>query len=183
MLSIEARGFRETLDQLKKIDPEFRKTIFADMRTHAVALQEEARDYIDDEGLDGWKRWRGGYDPGTISGGIKITRAKRRKRGTAISNVIGVENTTAAGVIWELAGRRSNGEPPRMGINPRTGRSYGNGVGFVQAIRRKSGQRASRIVWGAWDSKSGFHIDKAREQLIIAITSATRRVESRLGAN
>jgi hypothetical protein len=181
MFNLETRGFRETLDQLKDIDPELRKELFAKLRKSAKNLQDEARDYVDSEGLSGWKGWRGGYDAGAIGKGIKITRAKRRKRGTIQSNVIGVENTTAAGVIWELAGRRSNGAPPRPGINPRTGHSYGNGVGFVQAIRSKSQKRASRIVWGAWDSKSGFHIDSERDELEKAIERATRKIESRLG--
>lgn len=181
MLNLESRGFRKTLDELKQVDPELRKELFAKLRTSAKRLQDEARDYVDAEGLSGWGNWRGGYNPTTISSGIKITRAKRRRRGSAVSNVIGVENTSAAGVIWELAGRRSNGAPPRSGINPKTGYSYGNGVGFVQAIRDKSRQRASRTVWGAWDSKSGFHIEKERESLNNAIVRATRKIEARLG--
>lgn len=181
MFNLETRGFRQTLDQLKDIDPALRKELFTKLRKSAKDLQTEAKGYVDSQGLSGWKNWRGGYDPGTITGGIKITRAKRRKRGTIVSNVIGVENTTAAGVIWELAGRRSNGKQPQTGINPKTGHSYGNGVGFVQAIRNKSGQRASRIVWGAWDSRSGFHIDKERDELEKAIERATRKIESQLG--
>jgi len=182
MIQMKSEGFRKTLDQLKQVDPELRKELFKRMRESAKDLQSEARDYVDADGMSGWKNWRGGYDANAISRGIKITRAKRRKRGTAVSNVIGVENTTAAGVIWELAGRKTNGAAPRPGINPKTGHSYGNGVGFIAKIRRESGLRASRTVWGAWDSKSGFHIDNERDKLNNVIVRATRKIEAKLGA-
>jgi len=181
MLRVQTSGFRETLNELKDIDPAMRKEILKMTRRSAQDLQQEAQSYVNGQGLSGWNNWRGGYDPGTIRSGIKITRAKRRKRGSTISNVVGVENTTAAGVIWELAGRRSNGAQPRSGINPKTGRTYGNGVGFVRAIRARSGQTASRLVWHAWDTEAGFHIDKARDSLINAIDNATRKIQSKLG--
>ena len=181
-MKVEVQGFRKTISALKELDPEVNKDVTKTLRDSAKRLQSEARGLINPEGLSGWKGWRTGYNANTISTGIKITTAKRRKRGTAISNVIGVTNTTAAGVIWELAGRRSNGAPPRPGINPKTGWTYGNGVGFVAAIRRKSGQRASRTVWGAYDSPSDWSVESERDALIAAVDKATKATQQKLEA-
>lgn len=182
MIRIETKGFRNTIASLKTLDPEANKELQKTLRTSAQLLQKESMDNVNDEGLSGWKRWRGGYDPSAIKNGIKITTAKRRKRGTAVSNVIGVANTNAAGVIWELAGRKSSGRPPRPGINPKTGWTYGNGAGLVAAIQRRSGRSASRIVWNAHDSSSQWNVDGQRDTLVAAVDKATRIVQSKLEA-
>ena len=182
MIRIETKGFRNTISSLKTLDPEANKELQKTLRTSANYLANEARGNVDDRGLSGWKRWRGGYEPTAIKSGIKVTTAKRRKRGTAVSNVIGVANTTAAGVIWELAGRKTSGAPPRPGINPKTGWTYGNGAGMVAAIRRRSGKSASRIVWDAYDSASQWNVDGQRDVLVEAVDKATRVVQTKLEA-
>lgn len=181
-MKIQVEGFRTTIAALKELDPEISKEVTKTLQTSAKRLQAEARGLVNPEGLSGWKGWRTGYNPTSISQGIKITTAKRRKRGTAVSNVIGVTNTTAAGVIWELAGRKSNGQPPRDGINPKTGWTYGNGVGFVAAIRRKSGKAASRTVWGAYDSPQDWSVESERDALIAAVEKATKATQAKLEA-
>lgn len=181
-MKVEVEGFRKTLAALKELDPEVTKEVTKTLRQSAQRLQSEARGLIDPEGLSGWKNWRTGYNPASISSGLKITTAKRRKRGTAVSNVIGVQNTTAAGVIWELAGRKTNGAPAREGINPKTGWTYGNGVGFVAAIRRRSGMRASRLVWGAYDSPQDWSVDSERDFLLSAVDKACKTTQAKLEA-
>lgn len=182
MIRLEAQGFRNTLASLKQLDPEVSKDVNKTLRDSANSLRDESRGLVDASGLSGWKGWRTGYNASTISGGIKVTTAKRRKRGTIQSNVIGVQNTTAAGVIWELAGRRSEGSPPRPGINPKTGWTYGNGVGFVAAIRRKSGRAASRLVWGAYDSPQQWNRTDQEQKLVAAADKACQTVQRKLEA-
>jgi hypothetical protein len=179
-MRVETKGFRNTLSALKDLDPEVNKDVTKTLRQSANRLRSEAQDLVDNTGLSGWKGWRGGYDADGIRSGIKVTTAKRRKRGTAVGNVIGVQNTTAAGVIWELAGRKSDGASPRPGINPKTGWTYGNGVGFVAAIRRKSGKRASRTVWGAHDSPQDWSVESERETLIAAVDKACKATQAKL---
>lgn len=169
------------MNVLKELDNDVRKEINDALRSSANQLRDEARGLVDPAGLSGWKNWRTGYDQAAIRKGIGVTRAKRRKRGTATSNIIGVQNNTAAGVIWELAGRKSNGAPPRLGINPKTGWTYGNGVGFVAAIRRKSAQRASRLVWGAHDSPQDWNQSQAQDLIVAQVEKATKAAEARLG--
>ena len=181
-MNVEVKGIRTTLDALKELDADVRKDVLKGLRSSANELRDEAQGLVKSgQPLSGWKGWRGGYDNNTIRGGIKVTTAKRRKKGTVISNVMGVQNTTAAGVIWELAGRKSDGAPPRAGINPKTGRSYGNGRGFVAKIRAESGQRASRLVWGAYDSPADWNKAESADQVIALVNKATEACQSKLG--
>lgn len=181
-MGIQIKGIRNTLDVLKDLDNDLRLDVLKVLKGQADRLRNEARGMVDPDGLSGWGGWRGGYNPGTIRGGIKTTTAKRRARGGIIVNVAGVENTTAAGVIWELAGRKTNGAPPRPGINPKTGWTYGNGVGFVNNIRSKSGRRASRLVWGAYDSPEDFNISNARTTIEAVAFHAAKVAQDKLGA-
>ena len=181
-MNVEVKGIRTTLDALKELDADVRKDVLKGLRSSANELRDEAQGLVKSgQPLSGWKGWRGGYDNNTIRGGIKVTTAKRRKKGTVISNVMGVQNTTAAGVIWELAGRKSDGAPPREGINPKTGRSYGNGRGFVAKIRAESGQRASRLVWGAYDSPADWNKAESADQVIALVNKATEACQAKLG--
>ena len=181
-MGIKVKGIRNTLDVLKQLDDDLRVDTLKALKDQSNALRNEARGLVDPEGLSGWRGWRGGYSAVNIRGGIKTTTAKRRKRGSAIVNVVGVENTTAAGVIWELAGRKSEGQHPRSGINPKTGWTYGNGVGFVNSIRAKSGRRASRLVWGAYDSPEDFNKSNAVSIIEAVAFHAAKVAQNKLGA-
>lgn len=180
---VEVKGIRTTLAALKELDREVSKEVTKGLTGVADQLKSESQGLVKGgQPLRGWKGWRGGYDADTISGGIKRTTAKRRKRGTVVSNAMAVTNTTAAGVIWELAGRKTEGASPRPGINPKTGWTYGNGVGFVNAIRRKSGARASRLVWGAYDSPQDFNREEAKDKIVALVEKATQATQAKLEA-
>lgn len=181
-MNVQIEGIRTTLDALKELDNDVRKDVLKGLRKSANELRSEAQDLVESgQPLKGWRGWRGGYNADTIGGGIKVTTAKRRKKGTVISNVMGVQNTTAAGVIWELAGRKSNGAPPRPGINPKTGWTYGNGRGFVEKIRAESGQRASRLVWGAYDSPQDWNKQQSADEVVALVNKATEACQAKLG--
>lgn len=182
-MKVQVKGIRTTLDALKDLDNDVRKDTLKGLRESANALRDEAQDLAPDgQPLRGWKGWRGGYSKSMVVGGIKTTTAKRRKRGSVVSNVMGVQNTTAAGVIWELAGRKSDGASPRAGKNPRTGHSYGNGRSFVAKIRSESGMSASRLVWGAYDSPQKWNAETEADKIVELVDKATKVAQAKLGA-
>lgn len=169
-------GVADTFKQLRSVDPILTKELVKEMKKPGMTIARLARTYVDPEGLSGWKGWREGYNANTIRRGItsSVTTGRSRKRGNAVLRVL---NKSAAGSIWELAGRRTNGAPPRPGINPKTGWTYGNGVGFVDAIRSKSGRTASRLIWEAWDNT-----DQAGAQQAVkdAVAKAEAAVQAKL---
>lgn len=179
---VEIKGIRNTLDVLKQLDKDVSKEVTKGLRDSANELRDEARGLVKGgQPLSGWKNWRGGYDSASIVSGIKTTTAKRRAKGTVVSNTMGVQNTSAAGVIWELAGRKTNGASPQFGINPKTGHSYGNGRGFVAKIRSASGKSASRLVWDAHDSPQGWNQQTAADDIMNLVNKATETAQKRLG--
>lgn len=169
-------GVAETFKALRAVDPDMTRQLLREMKKPGMAVAKMARTFVPSEGLSGWGEWRGGYDSNAIRRGItaSVTTGRSRKRGNAVLRVL---NKSAAGSIWELAGRASNGQPPRPGINPKTGYSYGNGVGFIDAIRRKSGEPASRLIWHAWDKSDQAG---AQEAVKSAVASAEAELQKKL---
>jgi hypothetical protein len=169
-------GVADTFKALRQADPIMSKQLTKEMKKPGMEIARKARTFVDPEGLSGWGEWRGGYDAKVIKRGItaSVTSGRSRKRGNAVLRVL---NKSAAGSIWELAGRQTNGAPPRPGINAKTGWTYGNGVGFVDAIRRKSGKKASRLIWHAWDQT-----DQAGAQQAVrdAVATAEKELQERL---
>lgn len=172
-------GLKETLRALDTYDARTRRAIRRELSQAAYEVASLAKTYVDPEGLSGWGKWKGGYDPARIEAGIRLTSAASRKNAAVQRDYLAVVNSTPAGAIWELAGRKSDGKPPREGRRRqrvREGRryrytgvllgNYGNGRAFVDAIRKRGGQ-ASRTVWAAYDQTNAGFIRNRIEQMLI----------------
>jgi len=184
---ITVLGLKETLRALDQMDKRTRKETRKELYEAAVQVQQLAQTYVDPQGLSGWKRWKGGYQPARIAAGIRLTRITGRFGNYKDRNMIAVVNSTAAGAIWEVAGRKSNGRRPRRGRRrerKRVGRkyeytgrllgTYGNGRGFVTAIRNRGGD-ASRTVWAAYDQTDAGYVRKRVEKMLIREGKLTQR--------
>jgi hypothetical protein len=191
-------GLKETLRALDQMDARTRRETRKELYEAAVRVQTLAQSYVDPEGLSGWKRWKGGYEPARIAQGIRLTTMDRRGYGGRTeTSFIAVVNSNVAGAIWELAGRKSDGKKRRgrrmetergmrwsksrgryvMG-NISTGRyragGWGNGPGFIRAIRKRGGE-ASRTVWAAYDQTDAGFIKRRIEQMLIREGRTTQR--------
>ncbi len=190
-------GLKETLRALDKMDLRTRKETRQELYRAAVEVRDLAQTYVDPQGLSGWKRWKGGYQPARIAQGIRLTRMTFRFGNYKDRSMIAVINSTAAGAIWEVAGRKSDGKKRRgrrmatergmrwsksrgryvMG-NISTGQyrpgGWGNGPGFIRAIRNRGGD-ASRTVWAAYDNTDAGFVRKRVEQMLIREAKTTQR--------
>ena len=140
-------GVHETLAALKELDANAARSINRAINKSAEQVAKVARGLVDPQGLSGWQRQlpggregarRAGYNPAEVAAGIKVKRKRPRRRGPLVQAFVVVANTSAAGSIWEVAGRKSDGVTPA-------------GQAMVAAIRQRGGP-ASRTVWAAADS-------------------------------
>lgn len=172
-------GLKETLRALDGFDRRTRAGVRSELMKATYEIASLARTYVDPDGLSGWGKWKGGYNPASIAAGIKVSNGSMKTNGTRQYNIIGVSNTNPAGAIWEVAGRKTDGKPPKKGRRRqrvRVGRryqytgvllgGYGNGQAFVRGIRNRGGE-ASRTVWAAYDQTNAGEIRKRIEALLI----------------
>lgn len=144
-------GYNEFKALLKKWDPELRKAMDKEVRAFLTPVSQLARSYAPATVMRNWRkpknprtgsRWgQRGWDQAEVVKGIVVRQGGKRSRGSAISTAWKIQNKSAAGAIYETAGKRSSGD----GIA---------GQSFIAAITLRGG-RASRLIWRAWDQSGG----------------------------
>lgn len=160
----QIHGIHETLAALRALDKNAARRVNAAINKAAGEVRDVAKGLVDPQGLSGWQRQlpggtkgsrRAGYNPAEIAAGIKLKRKRPKKNGPVIQSAIVIANTSAAGAIWEVAGRKSDGKTPA-------------GMAMVKAMRQRGGA-ASRTVWAAADQTDMGHVhDVIVEQVNIA---------------
>lgn len=156
--AIVLTGVKNTINALKEFDKnavkEFNKVINSELRS----AKKDAQGFVKSEPpLSGWNtqparnpRTRGGagwpaWDQSVIRAGISTSKAEGKVRKDYTTSAGALKNRSAAGVIYELAGRTN-----------RTGN-------FISNLENKQGN-ASRLVWKA--------VDKNKDRIIKNVSNA-----------
>ena len=172
---IEIVGMREVTRALGEIDKDAKRILDKGVREAAAELVTKSRGHVS-TGLSGWERWKertapSGFDPMKVSRGIKVSRSANRRRGTTTENVVSVINSSAAGAIWETAGRKTSGKTKA-------------GKVMIAAITRRDGPivrvgpgpAAGRTIWrAAADTDLDALQDKMRRLFDEAGRAASKR--------
>lgn len=155
--AIVLTGLKETLKALEQFDKnavkEFNKVLNSEIST----AKKEAQSLVKAEPpLSGWAtqpaanpRTRGGagwasWDQSIIRAGITSTKAQNRVRKDYTTSAASLRNKAAAGVIYEVAGRKNK---------------TGNGTFISNLAKKDSPFMPSRLVWHVVD-KNGAKIRK-----------------------
>lgn len=153
--TVTVEGFQKTINELKKFDAKTYRRMNSSIRQEMVVLEQTAKGFVSNASrsyrgtpLSGWRdvpaqagRTRGGagwpaWNAGEIRAGISRTTQQGRADRNYKTNLYGLKNKSAAGVIFEIAGRNSK-----------------NSI-FTQKIGNMFG-KSRRLVWRAvWEDKS-----------------------------
>jgi hypothetical protein len=176
-------GIKETIDALKEFDKDAVKRFNKVINTELAGAQRDARNIIQDEPpMSGWRkedaakgRVRGGKGwPGWNAGEIKskITKTKAEgkvRKGDYTTSAGALLNKSAAGSIFEVAGRVASGTK-RMTAQSSSGQ-------FLRTIGNRFG-KASRVVWRVVDkdrSRIEANVNRALEQAKIDLQNHLNR--------
>jgi hypothetical protein len=163
-------GVKETLKALEKFDKDavksFNKVINSELRN----AKKDAQGFVKaDAPLSGWStqparnpRTRNGagwpaWDQSVIRQGISSSKAEGKVRRDYTTSAGALKNRSAAGVIYELAGRSNRG----------TGT-------FISNLEKEESQ-ASRLVWKS--------VDKNKDRIINNVEKAFSNVKLQLQRN
>jgi hypothetical protein len=163
-------GVKDTLKALESFDKqavkEFTKVINSELKN----AKQDAQGFVaGDPPLSGWNtqppkkpRSRGGagwpaWDQSVIKAGISATKAEGKVRRDYTTSAGALKNRSAAGVIYELAGRTNRG----------TGT-------FISNLEKKESQ-ASRLIWKS--------VDKNKDRIVKNVFDAFKDVQRKLQQN
>ena len=184
-MPVELKGVKETIKALRKFDPELLKEMNKEIRAVMVPLRDKARGYAPSpqpDNLYGWSknatkprvqpqfnttgrvRLFPLYDHAEVVKGIYYSQAPSKRNKNGWRALYFVANRSAAGSIYETAGRKnSGGDPNSKSNNP------GAGAHFVSRMGPLYGDNQAergRMIFRAWSEDRG----KAQDAVIFAIT-------------
>jgi hypothetical protein len=170
--AIVLTGVKQTVQALEKFDKDAVKAFNKLVNSELNNAKKEAQGFVKSEPpLSGWNtqparkpRSRGGagwpaWDQSIIKAGISVSKAERKVRKDYTTSAGALVNRSAAGVIYELAGRS----------NTTSGKN-----GFIRSLEGDSGN-ASRVVWKS--------VDKNRVEIERKVSAALDDLKLRLQKN
>lgn len=165
-------GIKETLDALKDFDKDAVKRFNKVINDELKGAERDARNLINEEPpMSGWNKFdaargktRGGagwpgWNAGEIKSKITKTKAQGKVRGDYTTSAGALLNKSAAGSIFEVAGRKT-----------KAGFGSGSSAQFLRTLGNRFG-KASRVVWRVVDK------DRARIEANVSKALDEAKVE------
>lgn len=159
-------GIKETLDALKQFDKSAVRRFNKVINTELAGAERDAKGLISEEPpMSGWRkadairgRTRGGagwpgWNAGEIKSKITKTKSQGKVRGDYTTSAGALLNKSAAGAIFEVAGRQASGTK-KMFAQTSSGQ-------FLRTLENRF-KKASRVVWRVVDK------DKAKIEANVA---------------
>lgn len=187
-MPVVVNGVREFLKAIDEIDEDMYKNVKASLKTPMLKTAAKAKQYLpaNQYVLSGWlkqaepqegqRRPFPAYDQSTARSAIKYKLGpnKRNRKGYSVYNY--VSNESAAGAIYETAGRKTAGAQGAS-LNPNAGAQFINALPQVEdatmagTVGRRGRKNKGRVIYKAWKEEQGDaykNIQKAIDDAIFA---------------
>jgi hypothetical protein len=186
------QGALEFRKALRKFEPELAKETQREMVSLLKPIVNKARGFVPSQApLSGWGNnvgiWGGDrtYNAATIKRGIGYSTSPGKPNKRGFRSLASVFNKSAAGAIYETAGRKNpQGQPPakrtvafrggevvpawesgkdiNTSANPNAGKAFINSMGQMYVAKRQQGQGGrvgrkmnGRLIFRAWGEDQG----------------------------
>jgi hypothetical protein len=203
-MPVDAKGVLELRRAIKKIAPDVAKESQKEIASLLRVITNRAKGFVPSEApLSGWGISRGvwanrTYNASDIKRGITFSAAPSKANKRGFRSLATIYNKSAAGAIYETAGRKSpNGQPPQASTkgeyssyidtsskvnksaNPKAGKQFIDALPPLYKVQRREGQggRVSRkmngrLIFRAWGEDQG----KVNAQVLKAIERSVDKV-------
>ena len=189
-MSVKLDGVKETLRALRKIDPELLKEMNKEIKGVMIPIRDKARDYAPSPVPGNLYNWNEGtkgkkitarnsafrtlntegrlrlfplYDYETVKRGIYYSQPAGTRNKNGWRALYYVANKSAAGAIYETAGRANpGGSSTSKSNNPGAGAHFISRMGPLYGDKR---EERGRMIFRAWAEDQG----KAQAAVIRAI--------------
>jgi hypothetical protein len=188
-MAVKVSGALALRKGLKKFAPELAKESQKEISGLLRSVTNKAKGFVPSEApLSGWASsqgiWGSGdrrYDAGEIKRGITYSAAPSKPNKRGFRSLAAIYNKSAAGAIYETAGRKNpNGQPSQASTrgkfssyvdtssqvnksaNPKAGKQFIDSMGMMYKAQRKQGQggrvsrkQNGRLIFRAWGEDQG----------------------------
>jgi hypothetical protein len=162
-------GAERTLKLLKELDPKLRRQTNRTIRKAAAPLVDGVRARLPGVALSNWTTGRYVYVGDEAARGVGVSIGKARGRTTMSAGrqvstwpLISVSQRIAGGAVFDMAGRRSQGQSPQ-------------GRAFIRNLSERYGA-ASRSMWPGVEGE----IDSVRATVLEAVQNVAKEMNRQL---
>ena len=189
-MPVELKGLGNTQRAMRKFTPDLYKKMNAEISAVMLPVRNEARDYVPFKVLSKWQNQTGiwaasdrTYDAGTIKKGIVYRRGRTKANDKGFRSSYRIVNSTAAGAIYETAGRKNPAGQPWVGAKGKGGNSYSHsdnpqaGLRFINSMGGQlvgGGKFKGRLIYRAWAKQNGKVIPSVINSINSAIMEFNR---------
>ena len=173
-MPINITGVDSTLRAIRKFDPDLNKALNREIKAAMIPIRNTARGYLPEnsEVLSGWAHPTASlgtsnyrafppYDNAIARTGIVYRQGKNKRMASGFQVAYYVANRSAAGAIYETAGRLSAPRDKSRSLNPNARAQF---LAPLPALHGKDKQRG-RVIYRAWDEDYG-HVTLAISKAI-----------------
>jgi hypothetical protein len=171
-MPVVVNGVREFLKAIDEIDEDMYKNVRSSLKAPMLKTANKAKQYLpsNQNVLSGWlkqapqqpgqRRPFPAYDQQTARSEIKYKLGpnKKNKKGYSVYNY--VSNESAAGAIYETAGRKTSGQGGAS-LNPNAGIQFIAALPGVEdatmagSVGRRGRKNKGRVIFKAWKEEQG----------------------------
>lgn len=172
-MPVEVKGVKATIKEIRRVDPELLKEMNAQIRAVMIPIRDKARGYAPSpqpDNLYNWNKDNGKgtgrfplYDYSAVRKGIYYSQPAGERNKNGWRALYYVANKSAAGAIYETAGRTNpGGSSASKSNNPGAGAHFVSRMGPLTGSSR---EERGRMIFRAWHEDQG----KAQAAVIRAI--------------
>lgn len=189
-MPVEFAGVNQLRKALKDYAPDLDKALKKELTALAKPIVNKARGYAPAVApLSNWGREGGkfpSYNGALVKRGIRFSTARSKKNMQGFSSGVRIVNATAAGAIYETAGRKNPFGQPWVGPSGPAGKKYSHsknkyaGRDFIAAMggeMKGKGADKGRLIYRAWEEDQG----KTQDAMIKAILRADAEFQKKTG--
>jgi hypothetical protein len=171
-MPVELSGVNNLLKSLKAYAPELDKALRQELKDATAEVVAQAKAYAPAAApLSNWGKGNGKfplYDVRRVKSGIRLSLTKSKTNVNGFASTVRIVNASAAGAIYETAGRANPFGQPWVGPKGTKGKRYSHspnkyaGRDFIQAMggqMKGKGDLHGRLLYRAWDEDKGKTFD------------------------
>jgi hypothetical protein len=173
-MAVAVKGVIELRKALNEFAPDLAKELTKEITTSLKVIQKSARGFVPSSAPNNLYNWdrvsssepkafnKSGrlrafprYDATAIKRGIVYRTGYGKPNAKGFRSLFRVRNNSAAGAIYETAGRRNpNGDPKSKSNNPRAGARFVQ-QGPLYGRKRDGQDMRGRVIFRAWEQDEG----------------------------
>jgi hypothetical protein len=201
-MPVQAKGVIELRKALSKYAPDLAAELTKEIAGALKVLQKDARGFVPSSAPNNLYNWNEDsqgrkitaktsmfrtfntsgrvrmfplYDAATIKRGIVYRTGYGKPNSRGFRSLFRVRNSSAAGAIYETAGRKNpNGDPKSRSNNPKAGARFVQ-QGPLYGSKRNGQDMRGRLIFRAWEQDQG----KQTAAIFKAIDNANEKFQAR----